>query len=266
MYQSVDLSTIDLDKLKRYEIYNPARIQRYTPDSHMGSGCFLDAPGYPSYFLQSVWDSSGNNEIVIGIVDDKGDLRDLPVKRNREETLRELWRPLPVDHPRVELWIQHVYQYFVHCYGDPQLGDKQRNVSNTVSWPVSRFERPLRPKSTVQVFGYRDGKHGMFEAKLDPVEYRQMLRDYRTELKHLLQDRWRVASNPENHLAVLAIREFYPEHQPNLDYIKNPPKRSQEDWFERYATPPDPCPGHLGTSHGEAMRKYHYCRLCGKSS
>jgi hypothetical protein len=45
---------------------------------------------------------------------------------------------------------------------------------------------------------------------------------------------------PENHQAVRTIREFYPEHEPNLEWIAKAPKLSQADWWETAAECPTP--------------------------
>ena len=91
---------------------------------HVGSpgmGCFLDAPGFPSYYLQPVYDARGNTPrgapgAVLRGTD--GAYHVVDTLRGRDALLRSLYLPLPVDHPRVQAWIGEVARHMAHCYPD----------------------------------------------------------------------------------------------------------------------------------------------------
>lgn len=265
----MDKSTINQKELAKLPIYKIPPT--YHVDQSMGSGCYGDAPGYPSYFIQHVWTQYGNSPRRGSpsqvIRDAQGNYRALPDSWSNEakytSLLNRLFIPLPIDHLRVRRWIMDQYQHFAHCYGDPLLKSthEQRNVSRSISWPVSKWQLPPRPDNKITV-GYGSSATVI---TVPADDYRKMLTAYRVQVKAIYADSWRVAKNPENHLAVLAIRKFYPDYQLDqldLDFIARPPKLFQADWWERYADVPSEseCPGHLGTAHG----KYSHCGMCGR--
>lgn len=253
-----DTSTINQKALRRFPVYN--KPLTYEISRSMGAGCYGDAPGYPSYFLQNVYTAHGNTpsrgpQFVIR--DDAGVYHAMPDfwgkgADRRDAILHKLWLPLSVDHVRVQTWIQHVYQQAAHCY-TALPGDRS---DRHVIWPVRKFWLPTRPEPFIETH------YGETKVRIDAAGYRKMLTAYRTEVKNLLRAAWDVAKNPGNHLAVARIRKFYPEHVPDLALIANPPRLLQADWWERYANLPSEaeCPGHLGHRHGE----YNHCGMCGR--
>ena len=238
----IDTSTINQKQLRKYPIYK--KPPTYEISRHMGACCAGDAPGYPSYFLQSVYTSHGNtprNGPDYVIRDDEGNYRRIPEftwnrdgSSNRDAILDALYLPLPIEHPRVKTWIAHTYQQAAHCYGDPARADKQRHLDGCVIWPMGKWQLPTRPKPTLKV-GYGSSATVV---KIEAADYRRMLSAYRAEVKTRLAYAWSVAKDPDNHLAVLAIRKFYPDYTPDLDLIANPPKLVQADWWQRYTSIP----------------------------
>lgn len=268
-----DYSTINMHRLKMRPIYKLPPT--YHISTSMGAGCYGDAPGYPSYFLQSVYTQYGNtppNAPDYVIRDDAGNYRRIDIKYaykdgkhsdNRKAILDRLFVPLPLSHLRVRLWIKHTYQHMARCYGDPLNGDKQRHVSDLVTWPPSRFHMPLRPVQHMKDYAGRT-------FHMTDSEYADVLAGYRAEVSALWRDAYRVCVDVNNHLAVLAIREFYPKHQAIFRYIWNPPQLSQADWWERYAHLPagDECPGWNDKPHNQydyRNNKARYtCLTCGQ--
>lgn len=116
----MDYSTINIDRLLRLPVSRRANSNKYHIGNSMGQGCFMDAPGYPSYFLQSIYTPNGNNPskgectvirhenefYVVATMEDD----------SIEKKLQWLWLPLPIDHPRVRAWIRYNYSYFARCY------------------------------------------------------------------------------------------------------------------------------------------------------
>jgi hypothetical protein len=52
----------------------------------------------------------------------------------RQARLHALWNPLLPEHPRVQLWIQHVYQHMKPCYRDVE--NPQYGPPGTLIYPV----------------------------------------------------------------------------------------------------------------------------------
>ena len=76
-----------------------------------------------------------------------------------------------------------------------------------------------------------------------------------------IQEAATVWAIPENHAAVVTIRRYYPDYEPELDLIANPPAHPG-DWWERLAEKPTPetCPGKYGQKHPMGGT---WCQMCG---
>lgn len=223
----MDFSTINLALLKKLPRYT--LLAGHTLQKSSGNGCFLDAPGYPTYFTRSVYDRHGNNpysgaqmviefEGVLYVVQGEEDSHE-----KMQALLRRLWIQLPVDHPRVQLWREAVYQHMANCYTDEQQIAEpfEYGRSAIVIWPIpnyklrqfhddERFSEEWRAKEKASVEQENAERHAKY-AKV---------------------------CIPENHIAVRSIREFYPEHQPDEALIANPPKSVPPQWYETLAEQP----------------------------
>lgn len=263
-YQSdpalIDWSTLDMARVKDLPVYHKPPTYEISP--HMGQGCFLDAPGYPRYFLQAVYTQHGN------------DPRGGPVSVIRSDdgmynnvtgaNLRRLWRPLSEDHPRVQLWLATAYQHFQYCYHDPS----QPRGNSLLVWPIPNYELGKIAIAdhfpSERFIGWLSGAHpeavaawheatgfvlrttshynDVFRAYMRKV-YPDLIAEYDAlndaEVKPLhdayIASKAHLAT-PDNHEAVRWARKFYPDHQPRLDWIESPPQVTQNDWWERYAS------------------------------
>ena len=89
-----------------------------------------------------------------------------------------------------------------------------------------------------------------------------------------IQERYACVCTPENSMAFLKIREFYPEHRipvrevagadggvKSCSYVEIPPTDCPGDWWEREAVQPMPgdCPG----SYDKPHRTDGWCQYCG---
>lgn len=197
----LDFSTINLEKLKKLPVHSIPTSYYY--GDGIGSGCFLDAPGYPSYFLKGVYTSHGNSphkgaQTVIqfenvSYVVETADGWYVKSGRtgDRDISLRYLWKPLPIDSLHVQLWMRYTYTYLHSCY---RVVEGDKTIDTPLKWPE---KRPVGWFTENQI--------------------------------------------PENHRAYLHIKEFYSEHTPNLAYIKEYPKGHTPDWWEREAEWPVKC-------------------------
>src|SRR5260221_474071 len=124
-FERADYSTINLNALRRLPVYN------LPPTYHLsgfGAACAGDAPGFPTYFLRGVYTQYGNSphngpDHVITDQEDANKHYRIPGNwdfSSKENTFHRLWVPLPIDHPRVWLWMQATYVHMQHCYNDPE--------------------------------------------------------------------------------------------------------------------------------------------------
>ena len=113
-------STINQVELEKLPLFDCPPGQH--ADRNMGSGCFMDPPGYPTYFIQNVYTESGNypsrgaTAVIFGRVIDvaewaKGDTWDGRIAKH-DKLMRRLYVPPAIDHPRVQAWARSCAAYF----------------------------------------------------------------------------------------------------------------------------------------------------------
>ena len=240
----MDVSTINLAELEKVD------VAKIPGNCHIGkfagSACFGDPPGYPSYFLQSVYTSGGNDprrgvphQVIVHpngtpyVIDDGQYDWD-----SRNELLAALWSPLPLEHPRAELWIRGTYAHHRTMYVDPAQPedaswDKRTFSFNTVSGkapyylllkygvlPIPHISDRLRVhKDLAEEFLRREtAVHEEAVAKVNAMLAK--------------------ICTPENHSATVLIRRHYPDFTPREDLIQKPPELVPH-WWETEAEAPD---------------------------
>ena len=242
MKAQFDLSTINKKELNKLPLYKGAPTYHLQTDP--GNGCFLDPPGYPTYFTQSVYTQHGNvpgrgaQMVILGRVvestkdhetgTDWAQTRDIG-----NERLRKLWMPLPLEHPRTKAWKIALYNHLRYCYFDADAPERDR----TLIFPVPDYK--LRK--------FHDDPR--FSEEWSEKE-RAASEQANTEI---IAHASRVAT-PDNHQAVRKIREYYPGYQPEL-HLMNAPPNSEGNWWERLAGRPTPetCPGQYGQKHNDRI-------------
>src|SRR5437879_3457097 len=136
--------TINRAEWEKLPVHKLPPTYRYS--DHLGAGCFLDPPGYPSYFVQSVYTSYGNTPrkgatmVLFGrVVQTEGYKQE-----SYERLLRRLWNPLPLEHPRTQAWLAASFKHNAHCYRDEQrvsiLDSTKGKTDTLVIWPVPSYE------------------------------------------------------------------------------------------------------------------------------
>lgn len=244
-----DLSTINVDKLKQLPTY--VMPPSYHLQDDPGNCCFLDPPGYPTYFTQSIYTKFGNEpsrgatKVLQGRVIEKrkdwdGTNSWNNVQSKRNALLKNLWSPLPIDHPRTKAWIQAVYSHMRNCYHD----EGSEKSDKTLIFPVPSYKL----RSFVDDERFSEEWRLKEGAAVDQAN------------SEIIANAMKVAT-PENHNAVRCIRRFYPEHQPDMELIKDPTTHTA-NWWERYSECPTPenCPGGLGRKH---PLNGSWCQVCG---
>ncbi len=223
-FERADYSTINLTALRRLPVYN------LPPTYHLsgfGAACAGDAPGFPTYFLRGVYTQSGNNppyrqknpapDHVITDPEDANKHYRIPnswdfssKEKMDSGVFHRLWVPLPIDHPRVWLWMQATYVHMAHCYNDPT--EREYGRDGTLIWPIPDYEIINHVGAPPRAY---DGiTHEEVESVFLPAwKYKEQ--EYVASKRYL--------ATPENHLAVRAIQRFYPDHEPIVEWIENPP-------------------------------------------
>lgn len=219
----MDYSTLNLDELRKLPTYTLPPTYRLQQGS--GNGCYMDPPGYPTYFTQHIWTQYGNHvpwgrpsQVIVFegknyVVHRDEDHKDL------EPLFRRLWLPLPLDHERTRLWILSLYGHFRNCYQDVERPEFGR--PGTLIYPVPDYKLKTFTDNPLWDERYRQA------AKAEVREFN------RQEIR-----RAKKIATPDNHQAVVSVREFYPDYQPDKNLIANPPEKHVPDWWETEATQP----------------------------
>ena len=228
----IDYSTLNAEALSRLPVYK--KPPTYTIDNHLGSACYGDPPGFPSYFLQHIYTQHGNSPpynrpqqvIVLGGVarvvpdiDWSGGTNSGWAKR--DEFLRSLWTPLPYDHPRVRRWIIETFRHFYTSYYDPE---ETTTGGHTASWPVPDWQK----RKTKIDERWRDDVIAAYEAA-------------DAAFNAALEDRVHALATPNNHMAHREIVRFYPEHSLSMTealIAEVPNLGGQADWWHIEAEQP----------------------------
>jgi len=224
----MDWSTINMKQLRRLREYPipPTYFLQEDP----GNGCVGDPPGFPTYFTRSIYTKYGNSppchlpQMVIRTQDFRCYVVDSGWKGHSswdekygkfKKLMRRLWKPLPLDHPRTRGWIVGKYKHLNHCYNG--YGD------DTVFWPVPGWKL----------------KHFHDDERFSD-EWRTKAREVVSVANKEIVEEARRLATPENHSAVRSIRSFYPEYEPEINLIENPPKHHGGNWWETEAKCPSP--------------------------
>jgi hypothetical protein len=234
----LDYSTIDVERLRTLPTLLSLIHYSVQVSGHPGAACAGDAPGFPSYFLRSVYGAgqSGPEYVITDpyntnthyVVDS---LMDHDAQNRR---LKELWKPLHIGHERVRLWMQQQYIHFQRCYRDHDKPEYGR--PGTLIWPITSFDL-ISVANVSEDVRERDKDYDPSKTVEQIIWWRQAA--VKRQHDAYIESKRHLAV-PDNHLAVLSIREFYPEHMPILEWIKKPPMDGYEAnnrWWEAYAHP-----------------------------
>lgn len=137
-----------LHSLKTYKLTPSRRL------GSEGSGCFLDPPNYPSYFLQSVYTEHGNSpgrgvqtvieyQDVLYVLRHSDDWKTDPDDARFKKRLHRIWDRLPLEHERVQLWIKHCYSHLRNCYIDDSLPGRDKIVCGKYGIRIEFYDPPI---------------------------------------------------------------------------------------------------------------------------
>ena len=242
-----------------------------------GMGCFNDAPGYPTYYMQPVyyWGNTLKNVPDAVIMGPDGHLRRLDrvypsIKGENGEAdwfasshtsntawagaIRRLYKPLPLEHARVQAWIAQVGAHLKNCYTDAERPEYKK--PGLLIFPVPAYKlRTFRDDPR-----WNDAYRAALRAEVEAFNAQEIEHGIRT-------------ATVDNHRGVQAIREMYPDWSPPDGWMAGKVGDRHGDWWETDDAPPAPgaCPGmrakHGATwnNHDEAMSKGGWCQFCGET-
>ena len=196
----LDWSTINLQALEKFPEAKPYKNEHRSCDC--GAGCYLDAPGYPSYFLESWYSPSGNQcRYLIKGKEILGRKEDHQVLSKR---LKKLWKPLSMDHPRVIEWIKAVTRHAQNCFVNPN-----KEISSPFVYP-SKFEKT--PFATEQELTD-------YTSNIDNTLAVNMIRKFYPEYK---VDKLEVSKENIGHWYEVMSEKPTPENCPGTMGMKHP--------------------------------------------
>lgn len=213
-----------------------------------GAACFMDPPRYPTYSYSIATQGGGWMGLDSALDEDEAEhLPDAVLNRARQ-LLSEWQANKPaIDSPSVLAWMADCYAHFKNCYRDTeQIAEPfEYDKPATIIYPVPSYK--LRHFRDDHRFSneWRTKEHAAIEqANADILE------------------RYARVAIPENHLAVISIRKYYPEHSPRLDWIAAAPP-APGHWYTNLDAPPKPedCPGERGI--GQHPVNGSWCQFCG---
>ncbi len=254
---TISYDTLNLTALKRLPVHRLPSSYYYS--SGMGSGCAGDPPGYPSYFLNHVYTRNGNTPrrgaeavicyegvayIVFSSSDWDGCQTWEQLCQKHEARLRRLWRPLPLEHPRTQAWINDTRRHHKNCYQNLMVPGDWNQRLHVGEWTFAETTQMARHLGLLAEGELLD----------PPAPDSEMAQDY-AELAY--EVRARTAD------ATLLVQSFYPEYR--HDEV-TPIPVSPVTWWEALDRQPAPeeCPGELrwGPGHAHPLNK-QWCQVCG---
>lgn len=267
---AIDYSTLNLDYLQSLKVY--IKPPTYHLQDGIGNMCFMDPPGYPTYFLKNVYNASGNtpanapdyiiryegvNYIVQGPWKN-GTYEERQAER--QEVFKKLWKPLPLGHYRVQAWIAECHRYFRNCYVDPRKSDdKRRNadqlkMSGWFAASLPSVAEALGIEVSPNLKSALESCRSDLDVKSLPIWIYREYRDLHDEV------------NARTYRPTTYVQEFYPEYKHGDD----DGTIDRGNWWEVFAERPAPeeCPGETLTWGKSSTNTKHpvnggWCQVCG---
>jgi len=215
---------LDETRVRRLKVYK--KPSTYEISRSEGAGCFMDPPGFPTYFLRAVYTKHGNTppkgpDYVICLGDAVYRVPPLWQDGDRDWFMRRLWPPLPLEHERTKEWIRACFAYFAKGW---QLADSAAVADLEFKGTCAS---PDEIKETAADLGAD-------LAKYRPVSY---VREFYPD------------ADPE------ALVNEYGTAGPRPG-----------DWWGRFSRQPSPdeCPGdHIGRGRRQHPTSGTWCQFCG---
>lgn len=265
----MDYSTLNREAMLKLPVWEPSSF--YHPSQSMGNGCAGDPPGFPSYFTRSVYNNNGNSPYIrnvpgqVILYEDSYRVISWSIDDYDSEKyfarLKKLWNPLPLDHERTRLWIHERYRHHHSCYRDAEREEYGR--PGTLIYPVPNYKLKLVPtwEATGKMSGAQTSEAWEEAKKLADAHFKTVLAE--TQAFNAAEiARARAVAVPDNHQAVVIIRKFYPDYQPELNLIEKPEKNITT-WWETQAQAPEQSATGCRPRWGTHPMNGNWCQHCG---
>ncbi|KKM66771.1 hypothetical protein LCGC14_1477790, partial [marine sediment metagenome] len=160
-----------------------------------------------------------------------------------------IYRPLPIDHPRVQSWIANTCRHSAHCYRDE--GRPEYGRPGMLIFPVPHYK--------LKSFSDDDRWSN---------EYRKAARALANAFNQQETARAEGIAVLENHQAVLRIRKVYPDWAPETTADGRAPltpnvgEDGPSNWWERDAVRPSAEECTPDRWYGK--HRTDYCQYCGR--
>lgn len=136
-------ATLNLTTIKELPVYEIPEGCKVSNTE--GFGSFLDAPGFPSYYLRHVLDVDGKSNTAV--IEADGEWRALITEDSKQEDSTGLlalyWNPLNMDDERVKSWIDACYWF----YREP----KWTNESDPNDHKAVKYIQKFYPEYTAEM-------------------------------------------------------------------------------------------------------------------
>jgi hypothetical protein len=223
---------------------NPIANYKIPATYHLGSagcGCAGDPPNYPSYFIKPIYTSHGNSPAYNRPQYYLNNTGFYSIEQANKLWGKGRFEKLPLDHPRVRAWIEDKYRHHQHCYyhtSEMEYGKRKVIIYPVPDYKLKTFKDDER---------FSDAWREIEKASIEQYN------------KEIIEQTKEIAI-PENHCAVVLIRKFYPEYEPELNLIENPPKHTGNWWTIGDKPTPEECKGQYGDKHPVNGT---WCQWCG---
>ena len=135
-YSTIDIAA--LKKLKTVELHTKWETQKTS-----GNACYLDAPGFPTYFTKHIYTERGDSPLTgpTMVIEVDGVNHIVGYADESFETIRsklaKLWLRDAVSAERFSAWERTTFTHFAHCYVDD---DRNLDTSSIFIFPVPNFK------------------------------------------------------------------------------------------------------------------------------
>uniref|UniRef100_A0A6M3LQ72 Uncharacterized protein n=1 Tax=viral metagenome TaxID=1070528 RepID=A0A6M3LQ72_9ZZZZ len=212
----------------------------YRLSNSRGAECAGEPPGHPRYFVRAVYTQYGNSP-----PDRPGNLGANYEYHGRYYTELEdvdrHFKPLPLEHPRVQAWIIATFNHHRYCYQDP---------NGTGGWHDNLI---IYPVPSYKLEKFRDDER--FSDK-----WRETAKAAIAQANQDIEARAAAIATPDNHGATIIIRRHYPDFIPTTELIDNPPAAPGNWWKTGDRPEPENCPGQYSMKHPTGKT---WCQWCG---
>jgi len=284
----INYETINIYKLKQLDTYKLPKtyeLQDILISAHRG--IIHVPPGYPDFFIQKIHPESGGevrkgspNRVisygghlyVVGtnLGYDLSYFKREEVKAKNVIALRDIYKSLPIDHPRTVAWLHHLYSNYRSKYFIPGNNIETKEVNPEIKlfaeWDNTNQEYQFKYSLDIRKYkGY----------EIDP-KYQNMSKEWLEitckEVELYNRDLNNIVAkyvNPSNMVATRYVREFYPDFTPSQEFLDNIPEFGGIWWTLLDHQPtPETCRSFANSYaeriHPQRIRKEDkHCLWCG---